>query len=122
MIAQVQQTIALRIIRNVSNNSYHANKNTAVFSLVATTHPSPYMFLSLERRQQGGMNPLSSIKLHLGDTYNDLARAIIHIGECARTILKLSNNISEASQYDMNKIIIMSWFIEYQQTQHVTII
>ena len=30
-------------------------------------------------------------------------------------------DISEASQYDMNKIIIISWFIEFQQTQHVAI-
>ena len=45
MIALEQQTIALRSVHNISNNSHHANKNTIVFSLVATTHPSPYTFL-----------------------------------------------------------------------------
>ena len=107
VIAFVQHTIALTMIHNVSNNSYFANKNITVFSLVATTHPPPCMFLSLERGKQGGMNPLSSIKFPLRDTYNYLARAIIHIGECARTTLQLSKHISEASHKDMNKLIIM---------------
>ena len=69
-----QQTTALRSIHNVSNNSHHANKNTAVFPLVATAYPFPCTFLSLEPRKQGGMNPLSSIKLPLGDALIRLKR------------------------------------------------
>ena len=48
-----------------------------------------------------------------------MAKVIINTGEYCKTTLKLSIDISEASQYDMNKIIIISWFIGSQQTQHV---
>ena len=47
-----------------------------------------------------------------------MAKVIINTEEYFKTTLKLSKHISEASQYDMNKIIIISWFIGSQQTQH----
>ena len=47
-----------------------------------------------------------------------MAKVIINTGEYCKTTLKLSIDISEAPQFDMNKIIINSWFIGSQQTQH----
>ena len=52
---------------------------------------------------------------------NYVAKVIINTGEHCKTTLKLSTDISEASQYDMNKIIVISWFIGSQKTQHVAI-
>ena len=40
-----------------------------------------------------------------------MAKVIINTGEHSKKTLKLSINISEATQFDMNKIIIISWFI-----------
>ena len=56
----MQQTIALSTIHNVSNASHHVDDDTAVLPLVATTHPLPYTFMSLERGIGEGMNPQSS--------------------------------------------------------------
>ena len=64
------------------------------------------------------MNPLLAYKTSLGGENNYVAKVIINTGVYCRTTLKLSLNISEATQYDMNKIIIISWFIGCQQTQH----
>ena len=47
-----------------------------------------------------------------------MAKVIINTGEHYNTRLKLYINISEESQYDMKKIIIISWLIGSQQTQH----
>ena len=45
-----------------------------------------------------------------------MAKVSINTGEYCKTTLKVSIDISEASQFDMNKIIIISGFIGTQQT------
>ena len=50
-------------------------------------------------------------KPSLGGENNYVAKVIINTGEYCKTTLKLSIDISGVSQYDMHKIIIISWFI-----------
>ena len=52
-----QRIIVLNTIHDVSNIYNHKDINTVVLPLVATTHPRPRTFLSLERRHKRGHEP-----------------------------------------------------------------
>ena len=61
VLSCMQHTTAISTLHDVSNIHNHEDINIVILPLVGTTHPRPYMFLSLGRRHEGDMNLPSSI-------------------------------------------------------------
>ena len=85
---------------------------------MATEHPSPAHFCHSSAGNKEERTHYLAYKPSLGGENNYMAKVIINTGEYCKNTLNISIDISEASQYDMNKISIISWFIGSQQTQH----
>ena len=88
------------------------------FSLVATTHHSPSHVCNSRTGNNEAWTHYLAYKPSLGGENNYVPKVIVNTGEYCKTTLKLFIDISEAPQFHMNKIIIISWFIESQQAQH----